>query len=282
MSMIDQMDILGEIVEKPAIYRLGEKREISMKHDSDSNSCYDIRSICKLKDGCVIIADNNNKSLKRLDMASFKIVDVCQLPSCPWQICEIDSEIAVSSSEMNIAIVTTEGHLKVMREIKTNHKCYGLGYGNGKIYVTDSNETILVYNKTGAMLIQCSKDQSGDNLFDFIYSLTVSQDGEMIYVADYTFGLVVLSKEGKLYGKYNTSNLSGAREICETDSGDILVCGESSNNIVQFSSDGEVIGEILTSDGQEEGCQAICYDHNHMRLIVGRRSRDNIEVYDMN
>ncbi|XP_060574764.1 E3 ubiquitin-protein ligase TRIM71-like isoform X1 [Ruditapes philippinarum] len=107
MSMIDQMDRFGEIVEKPALYRLGEKKEISIKHDSDSNSSYDIRSICKPKDGCVIIADMKNKSLKRLDMTSFKILDVCKLPRCPWQICEVDNDIAVSSQEMNIDIITT-------------------------------------------------------------------------------------------------------------------------------------------------------------------------------
>jgi hypothetical protein len=282
MSMIDQMDRLGEIVEKPALYRLGEKKEISIKHDSDSNSCYDIRSICKPKDGCVIIADMKNKSLKRLDMTSFKILDVCKLPRCPWQICEVDNEIAVSSQEMNIDIITTEGPLKVARKIKTDHKCYGLGYRNGKIYVTDTNKTMFVYNKTGTMLTQFFKDQSGDDLFSNIYSLTVSHDGKRIYVADYTFGLVVLSKEGKLHGKYHPSNIKSAREICETDSGDILVCGEFSNNIIQCSHDGEVIGEILTSDGQGGGCWAVCYDRNHKRLIVGRRFRNYIEVYDIN
>jgi outer membrane protein assembly factor BamB len=102
------------------------------------------------------------------------------LPSSPWQICEVDNEIAVSSGGMNIDIVTTEGSLKVAREIKTDHSCYGLGYRNGKIYVTDSTETVYVYNKTGTMLTQFSKDQSGVYLFNNILSLTVSQDGERI------------------------------------------------------------------------------------------------------
>ncbi|XP_060560228.1 uncharacterized protein LOC132720194 [Ruditapes philippinarum] len=282
MSMIDQMDMLGVIEEKPALYRLLEKREISIKHDSDKSLYNDINSICMLKDGCVIIADNVNKSLKRLDLTLSKIIDVCQRLRSPWQVCEIDNEIAVSSEEMNIDILTTEGPLKVTRQIKTDHECYGLGYKNGKIYVTDSMETIFVYNKTGTMLIQFSKDQSGDNLFSDIYSLTVSQDGKRIYVANGTYGLVVLSKEGKLHGKYNPSNLRLAREICETNSGDILVCGESSNNIVQFSSNVEVLGEILTSDSTEGGCLAVCFDRSHTKLIVGRSERNYIEVYDMN
>jgi hypothetical protein len=275
MSEIDNMDMLGVIIGHP-----GEKREIHIKHDSDK-SCCSIYSVCILNDGSVIIADNCNSSLKRLDVPSANVVDVCQLPESPWQICQIDNEIAVSSGQMNIKIVTTDGPLKETREIKTDHICYGLGYKNGKIYVTDSNDTVYVYNKTGTMLIQFAKDQAGDNLISDIYSLTVSQDGERIYVADDEYGLVVLSKEGKLYGKYTTSNLKSAMEICETDSGDILVCGESSNNIVQFSPNGEVIGEILTSDGKTGGCRAVCYDRNNMKLIVGRQSRDYIEVYDM-
>ncbi|XP_060560243.1 uncharacterized protein LOC132720199 [Ruditapes philippinarum] len=282
MSMIDHMDILGEIVEKPAIYRLGERKEIRIKHNSDTYTNNDIYSICMLKDGSVIIADRYNKSLKRLDLTSSKIIDVCQFLRSPWQICEVGNEIAVSSGEININIVTTEGRFKVAREIKTDHSCYGLGYRNGKIYVTDTNKTVFVYNKTGTMLLQFSEDQSGDNLFVSIFSLTVSQDGERIYVADSRNGLVVLSKEGKLHGKYNPTNLRYAREICETNSGDILVCGESSNNIVQFSPNGEVIAEILKSDGQGGGCEAVCIDLSHTKLIVGRRVREFIEVYDLN
>jgi hypothetical protein len=183
---------------------------------------------------------------------------------------------------MNIDIVTTEGSLKVAREIKTDHNCYGLGYRNGKVYVTDSKATLFVYNKTGTMLIQVSKDQVGDNLFSDIYSLTVSRDGERIYVSDLKLGLVVLSKDGELHWGYKTSTLVDAREICETNSGDILVCGYFSNNILQFSPNGEVIGEILTSDDKDGRLQAVCYDRNHMRLIVGRAERDYIEVYDIN
>jgi hypothetical protein len=60
----------------------------------------------------------------------------------------------------------------------------------------------------------------------------------------------------------------------------VLVCGESSNNIVQFSPIDEVVGEILTSDGKKGKCRAVCYDRNQTRLIVGYR-RDYIEIYDM-
>ncbi|XP_060565083.1 uncharacterized protein LOC132724266 [Ruditapes philippinarum] len=282
MSMIDHMDILGEIVEKPSIHWLGERKEISIKHNSDIYTNNDIYSICILKDGSVIIADRYNKSLKRLDLTSSKIIDVCQFLRSPWQICEDDNELAVSFGEININIVTTEGPLKVAREIKTDHSCYGLGYRNGKIYVTDTSKTIFVYDKTGIMMLQFFEDQPGDNLFASIFSLTVSHDGERFYIADSRNGLVVLSKNGKLHGRYNPTNLRYAKEICETDRGDILVCGESSNNIVQFSPNGEVMGEILTSDGQRGGCVAVCYDRNHMRLIVGRRVRDYIEVYDIN
>jgi hypothetical protein len=93
-----------------------------------------------------------------------------------------------------------------------------LWYRNGKIYITDSNETILVYNKTGTMLIQFFKDQSGDNLYSNIISLTVSQKGEIIYVADNrfadsTYGLELISKEGQLHGKYNCNNLRGLRKF---------------------------------------------------------------------
>ncbi|XP_060574766.1 uncharacterized protein LOC132732372 [Ruditapes philippinarum] len=204
MSMLDETDILGDIIEQPVRYKLGEKREINIIHDLDTKVC-SISSACILNDGSVIIADYGNQSLKRIDVTSSKIVDVCQLPRSPWQICEVDNDILVSSEEINIDIVTTEGQLKAAREITTDHNCYGLGYRNGKIYVTDSNETVFVYNKTGTMLIQISKDQSGENLFSNIYSLTVSRDGERIYVADYMYDIVVQSKEVKLQRKYNTN-----------------------------------------------------------------------------
>jgi hypothetical protein len=282
MSMIDQMDMLGEIVKYPALYWLGRKREISIKHDSDTDTHNDIFSICMLKNGCVIIADNKNKSLKRLDVTSSKIIDVCQVPESPWQICEVDNEIAISSGGRNINIVSSEVGLKVARKIETDHNCYGVGYRNEKIYVTDSNETVFVYNMKGIMLIQFSKDKSGDNLLSDINCLTVSRDDERIYVSDLKRGIVVLSQDGDLHWGNNTSKLVDAREVSETNSGDILVCGYFSNNIVQFSPNGEVRGEILTSDDKDGCLQAVCYDHNHMRLLIGRAERDYIEVYDIN
>jgi hypothetical protein len=131
MSMINQMNNLGELVEKPAIYRLGAKREISIKHDSDGSNYYDIHSIFMLKNGSVIIADRYNESLKRLDMISSKIVDACKLPISRGK-CEIDNEIAVCSARLNIKFVTTEHYLEVIREMETEQRCYGFGTEMGK------------------------------------------------------------------------------------------------------------------------------------------------------
>ncbi|XP_053373194.1 uncharacterized protein LOC123531368 isoform X2 [Mercenaria mercenaria] len=281
-SLLEELNCFGEILQKHVLYKLEGKKLYNMKHVSDTLICGRLGT-CILPDGTVIIADCSNKTLKRLDPSSYAVDDILNLPNGPWQVCTLEkNEVAVCfGSVSNINLVAVKGKLQVVKEIKTNHKCYGIAYYNSNIYVSDSQTTLFVYNMAGTKLTQFSEDQSGQALFRDIYRIVVSNNGERIYVADTNYGLIVLNMDGMLLGKHNTSELKGVRDICETKGGHVFVCGEKSNNIIQFAPSCEVVGEVLSRERDKGGCQAICFDRRRSKLIVGRSSTEEIEIYDV-
>ncbi|XP_053373195.1 E3 ubiquitin-protein ligase TRIM71-like isoform X2 [Mercenaria mercenaria] len=285
LSNLIQETRLGKINQQHALYKLTGKKLYPIKHDSDTKTC-SIYGACMIADGSVILADNSNKKLKHLDASSYKVDDVCDLSYCPWQICSVEKHgVAVSfhkrGAVKKIQFVSTEGKMKKTRMLETDHGCYGIAHKNGHLYITDSNTTVFVYNITGTKLKQFSKDQSGQPLFSDIYSLFVCRNDSEIYVTDSSYGLIVLDQDGKLLGKYNCPQLKHARGACDIDDANVLVCGESSNNIIQFSPNGAVVGEVLPSDQCNGSCRAICFDRQHSKIIVGHVGRDEIEIFDV-
>jgi hypothetical protein len=87
--------------------------------------------------------------------------------------------------------------------------------------------------------------KSEDNLFYDIHSIAVSQDAARIYVADFYKGLIVLDHNGHVITSFNGEQLKGASCCYLTEAGSVLVSGQNSNNVLQFTCDGELIGEVI-------------------------------------
>lgn len=257
------------------------KREHCVKVKSDQSVC-DIVSACALEDGTIILSDRySNNKVKRLDSSTYMVTDSCETPGNPWQVCGINNQqIAVSMQGMkDIHFISLEGKMTITNQMKTDHNCYGLAYANDNLYISDEH-TIYIYSLSGMKLKQFTLDQSGQRLFSEISSLAVSEDGCHIYVADYHNGLIVLDNNGQVLGQYNGSELKGAHDIYLTVNGGVLVSGRVSNNVLQFGHYGELVGEVLKSDGGDRGCRAVCCDQNMSKMIVGR-CKCKIEVFDL-
>jgi hypothetical protein len=124
-----------------------------------------------------------------------------------------------------------------------------------------------------------SKDQSGQQIFSDIRSLAVNSDHSKIFVADYYKGLIILDRTGQLIGQFNVPELTRADGVCLYSNDSVLVCGFSSKNVLQFSLDGKLLGEVLKTD---HCYQAVCCNTNNTKLIVGLCENDDIEVHDIN
>jgi hypothetical protein len=134
---------------------------------------------------------------------------------------------------------------------------------------------------SGRKLKQFSTDQSGQKMFSFINSLAVSKDATMIYVADNNKGLIVLDNNGQIITTFNGKQLEGAICCHLTEAGSVLVSGALSNNMLQFTSDGELIGEVIKADSEKQEINSVCCNQQMSKMCISRAREDNIEVFDI-
>jgi sugar lactone lactonase YvrE len=133
-----------------------------------------------------------------------------------------------------------------------------------------------MYTLSGRKLKQFSKDQSRHKLFTIINSLAVSNDATRIYIADHDNGLIVLDNNGQVITSFYDKQLLGANCCYLTEAGSVLVSGEDSNNVLQFTRDGELIGEIIKADSRKQVIASVCCNQQMTKMYISRRTDDKI------
>ncbi|XP_060594951.1 uncharacterized protein LOC132748938 [Ruditapes philippinarum] len=286
VTQLEQKNTLGTLSEKltktaVTLFQIKGKQSYNVKVKSDINNCC-ITSACCMEDGTIILADYNNNKLKRLHSYNYIVTDYCDLPGMPWQVCMINNtQVAVTlQSKKEVHFISLERQLKTTNKIKTDFVCYGLAYANNNLYISDSKTSVYMYTLSGRKLHQISKDQSGHDLLSNIRSLAVSQDAARIYVADYD-GLIVLDNNGQVNTSFNDEPLKGANWCYLTEAGSVLVSGVVSNNVVLFTCDGELIGEVIEADSGK-AIKSICCNQQMTKMYISRYENDNMEVYEIN
>ncbi|XP_060579162.1 uncharacterized protein LOC132736100 isoform X2 [Ruditapes philippinarum] len=283
LQQLKQNQTIGMLTEKTTDKLLqitgGQSYCVNVK--SDEQTC-DIYSACYIEDGKIILADFNNMKLQRLDSHNYTITDCYNLHEQPWQICKIhESQVAVTlPAKQEFHFISVGRQMKTMYKIKTDFDCRGLAYANNHLYISDET-SVYICTMTGRKLKQFSTDQSEQELFSIINSLAVSKDATRIYVADGYKGLIVLDNNGQIVTTFNGEQLQWANYCHLTEAGSVLVSGFHSNNVLQFTSDGELIGEVIKDYSGKQGIWSVCCNQQMSKLCISKEYEDNIEVYDI-
>ncbi|XP_045210802.2 uncharacterized protein LOC123562215 [Mercenaria mercenaria] len=269
------------ICKNESLLQVKGSTQCSVKVRSDNRVCK-IISACTLVDGTIILSNQYNKKLKRLDSSTYTVIDYCHLPGEPWQVCSINKQQAAVSlqAKREVQFISLSSKMALTNKMKTGFECRGLSYADGNLYISDYCLSVYTYSLSGEKLKQFSKDQSGQKLFSDIRSLAVSEDGSNIYVADRNNGLIILDNNGTVVGRFNGSQLEGAKGCYLTGRGSLLVCGCDSDNVLQFRLNGNLIGEVVKFDDIFASYQAICCNQQMSKMIIGT-DRNEIEVYDL-
>ncbi|XP_060601044.1 uncharacterized protein LOC132754122 [Ruditapes philippinarum] len=287
VTQLEQKKTIGLLSEKLTkttgpLFQIKGNQSYNVKVSTDKTSC-NISSACCMDDGTIIIADNNNKKLKRLHSYNYTVTDDYDLPRSLWQVCMINNaQVAVTvSSQKEVHFISLERKMKTTNKINTGFDCYGLAFANTNLYISDEYTSVYMYTLSGRKLNQFSRDQSGHKLFSDIRSIAVSKDATRIYVADLYNGLIVLDNNGQVITPLNDAQLNGARCCYLTEAGSVLVSEYGSNNVLQFTSDGELIGEVVKADSRKKGIMTVCCSQHMTRMYIYRYKDDNIEVYNI-
>jgi hypothetical protein len=285
VTQLEQKKTLGTLSDKltktaDILFQIKGNQSYNVKVKSDKKNCF-IKCACCMEDGIIILADNNNRKLKRLNSYNYTVTDYCDLPGEPWQMCKINNtQVAVTlQSQKEVHFISLEREMKTTNKINTDFACYGLAYANNNLYISDTSPSVYMYSLSGRKLNQFRNDHSGLKLFYSIESLAVSKDATRIYVADFYNGLRVLNNNGQVITSFNDEQLKNARCCYLTEAGTVLV--SYSCNVLQFTCDGELIGEVIKADGGKGTIMSVCCNKQMTKMCISRSFDDNIEVYDI-
>ncbi|XP_060555831.1 uncharacterized protein LOC132716550 [Ruditapes philippinarum] len=263
LQQVKQNKTIGLLTEKTTktadkLLQITGEQSYCVNVKLDEKNCY-ITSACYMEDGKIILADFNNFMLKRLDSHNFTITGCYNLPGLPHQICKInETQVAVTLySKQEVHFISVDRQMKRTKKIETDFDCFGLAYANNDLYISDLT-SVYIYTMSGRKLKQFSSDQSGQKLFCTIYSLAVSKDATRIYVADGYKGLIVLDNNGQIVTKFDGQQLRLVTYCHLTEAGSVLISGYKSNNVLQFTFDGQLIGEVIKADSGKSRILSVC------------------------
>ncbi|XP_053387069.1 transcription intermediary factor 1-beta-like [Mercenaria mercenaria] len=249
------------------IYKTQLYGKFDVKEKSDPAVC-EISDICQLPNGTFLIADYNNKKLKRLDK-SYKLLDSLRLPDSPFSICNVGSdEVAVSlCSAEKVQYISVKKKLTLKRSFSTGDYCKGMVYVDDKLYVGCGKDIedpplccIEVYNNAGQLYHSIS------GLSYVPKYITVTDDGQHLLVTScQSDDITMMDLTGNVVNTFSNRDLGDPSGICTDGKGQVFICDTT---VVQLEPKQQKIDVILgEKDGIKESI-AICYDRKQSRLLI--------------
>ncbi|XP_060596101.1 uncharacterized protein LOC132750176 [Ruditapes philippinarum] len=267
-----------QIKPKKTLYELKSADTFDIRLPTNVGPC-EIRSMCILDSGDILIADVTNKALKLIDGESYNVKDALKVQDQPSGVCKGRlHEAVVCLDRTGIQFVSTKEKLVLTQTLSMNHICLGVCMISSRVYVTDGrNRNIFKYDLNGNLL----KTISGDTIFSWNRFLADSYDGKSLYVTDCNNGLLKLDLNGNVILKQPANIFKSAYGVCTDGLDNVFVVGNRSNNVVQITSDGECLGEVITKDRCVTKPTAVCFDRLKSKLIVVGQRTGMLHVYSL-
>ncbi|XP_053390421.1 uncharacterized protein LOC128553313 [Mercenaria mercenaria] len=254
-------------------HNIKAKKVLYIRMRNDSQMCY-ITDLCLLQNGTVVLADYNNKKIKRLD-TNFSIKDDCPLTYGPTAICcTAKDEIAVKLSNNTVQFISIGQTLSVLRDISVEGgNCWGIAYFAGELWLSNSS-SVNVCSTSGTLLKSINNNVNGQRIFKS-YPEHMAVSGETVIVTDSSDGAVCLGRDGIVRRELRDGRLRNCYGVSVSADGTVFLSGHSTHNIVMFSGDGKCQGELLTKEMGLTYVSPLCYVNKRNCLILARNIDDD-------
>ncbi|XP_053382840.1 uncharacterized protein LOC123539750 isoform X2 [Mercenaria mercenaria] len=254
------------------VWSVKDKYKSKIRVKGDRTKC-NIRGCCLLPSGEILLVDNSNDKLKKLD-TRYQVISVCDMPIYSYDVCYIGNNVAVVAPEAKLQFVDIRGGMTLANSVDTDHTCRGLAYGNNQLYVT-GGRSVYIYSKDGIKQRILYTHQSGYTSFQ---NIALSDDGSLIYISNWNGGVVTIDSSGNHLNTFTDSELGRAGGVCVDGEGHVLVSDAYSGKILQLSSDGKKkLGIISNRSDYIYRTRALCFDKQNAALVVAGFD-DNIMV----
>ncbi|XP_053375832.1 uncharacterized protein LOC123534632 isoform X2 [Mercenaria mercenaria] len=254
-----------------------KSKGINIKMQNDRKRCY-IIDVCQLQDGTIMLADCDNKKIKRLDM-NYNIKDHCDPGSYPMGICCTgQNEVAVKMYNNKVQFISVGSSLSKLSEITVEGGGFwGMAFCAGELWIP-SGMSVNVYSTSGTLLKTISKD------IKTICKSTIRHmagSGETVIVTDNSDGAVCLGRNYTVQRELRDKRLVNTLGVCVSSDGTVFLSGFSSQNIVMFDKTGKNLGELVPKDAGLENQAALHYDDKRNCLIVTCANSDKVIIFDI-
>lgn len=243
--------------------------------NSPEENC-DLTASCALPNGEIILADMNNRRLKKMDK-DFKIVDHCDLPGCPRDVCYSKNKdmVAVTLFDSAIQFVDVVGTMTLREKIPLDHDCFGVAFYDDILYAADPMH-VYMYTLDGSEIGTLYRQLEGNHSF---CKVAVSDDGEKLYIAARDGGLITIDNEGNRLSCLSKGDLSCVTDVCVLSDGSLLVCNYRKHTVTRINSTGKYqLGRVADRTNNMYMPQSLCFDKTDSKLIIGHLHDDFISV----
>ncbi|XP_052249462.1 uncharacterized protein LOC127857134 [Dreissena polymorpha] len=263
---LSQQSSLGMIVESNPDQVLSVKREsqYNVKISSDTDMQCLIVGICSLPSGQVIVADSFNNKVKMFDQ-HYNVSSYCDMSGFLNDMCLItSSEVAVTLDAGVQFMSVSNRQLVKGRTLQFPHVAVGIAHRQGALYITSYN-ALYHYTLTGILVKKLYEDTGTGTK---VHKCALSPFGDRIYVTNLSENkLLTLAADGSLISTFTDPELISPCGVHVTPAGQIIVCGCTSNTVIQVDCEGRKKLASL-KDGLINP-ESICCNNNH-QIIVGQ------------
>ena len=235
---------------------------------------------CKfLSHSRVIICDQNNMRVKLLDAGnSYKVVDCLEFPSEVRTVSIVDSKtvIVTITDHKCLQYVNIGAKMEPGRIILLPKMPLAVEYLDGELFVTckkhrqNGTGEVMVLDKEGTVKRKLGVRADGTCMFDAPTHLAVNSASNNVIVSDRDTSIVTcLAPDGSVIYQYKSPELTRPRGVYVDAVGNVLVCGESSTNVVILTSDGKKHGILLTDKEIRKQPCSIALDGSNEKLLIG-------------
>ncbi|XP_053396819.1 uncharacterized protein LOC128556284 [Mercenaria mercenaria] len=266
---------------RTTVYSVESIYNLNIRGQNDNNKC-SVYGSCLTEDGSLLLADNNNNNIKRADIVKMAVTDYLCVPARPIGICcTSKTEAAVCLDNNTVQFVSLDKQITTTRQIKLNHNCFGIGYKDEKLYITDNRGSLYIHDMTGNILQTVTQDNAGQSLFSNSRTVAFSDVDKEVFVAGWGKGLVIIDGQGKHCQTFIDSELNVASGVCTDRRGNLFVSGFNSNNVIQIGRDGKKMGVVVNQLDGLENPESVCFDKRQCKLLITQRNNNTVKVISL-
>ena len=269
--------------------KVQSRRRVNVKARGDKETPL-IPGCTVMTNGDFVLCDGVNNKIKLLNSSGVLKGNMMLSSYYPYDVSVLDptSVIVTLPGDKQLQVIQIYPQLKPGRVIQLDKQCFGVAVGKDELYVTcyhiayPRDGEIRVLDLDGKVKRRLGVNQDGSFMFEFLFYITVNSSGKKIFVSDYgTHTVTCMSVDGRVIYTYKDDSMRKPKGLLCDSEDNILVCGESFDNVQVLTADGKRHCTLLTASDGLKKPWSIAYRDSDNTLLVSCDDNDHLLSFQL-